>query len=149
MCVCVLSHFSHVFVTPMNCNLLGSSVHGVFQARIWEWVAMPSSRGSSQPRDQTCNSCGSCIAGWFFKAEPLGEPQARDQGLNIHTVHGAFIAKAKCLNLAKAMENSEYYSMESYILEMIKRRQINFSRHIILLFAWLSFGNVLFSHLSS
>ena len=31
----------------INCNLLGSSVHGVFQARILEWVAMPFSRGSS------------------------------------------------------------------------------------------------------
>ena len=35
----------------------GSSVHWIFQARILEWVATPSSRGSSQPRDQTCISC--------------------------------------------------------------------------------------------
>ena len=35
------------------CSLPGSSVHGILQARILEWVAMPSSRGSSQPRDQT------------------------------------------------------------------------------------------------
>ena len=34
----------------MNCSLLGSSVHGISQARILEWVAMPSSRRSSQPR---------------------------------------------------------------------------------------------------
>ena len=32
---------------PMNCNPLGSSVHGILQARIVEWVAIPSSRGSS------------------------------------------------------------------------------------------------------
>ena len=38
---------------PMNCNLLGSSVHGILQARILEWVAISFSRGSSQPRDQT------------------------------------------------------------------------------------------------
>ena len=36
---------------PMDCSLLGSSVHGILQARILEWVAMPSSRGSSGPRD--------------------------------------------------------------------------------------------------
>ena len=36
---------------PMDCSLPGSSVHGILQARILEWVAMPSSRGSSQPRD--------------------------------------------------------------------------------------------------
>jgi len=41
----------------------GSSVHGILQARILEWVAMPFSRGSSQPRDQTQVSC---IAGRFF-----------------------------------------------------------------------------------
>ena len=35
----------------------GSSVHGIFWARILEWVAISSSRGSSQPRDRTCISC--------------------------------------------------------------------------------------------
>ena len=38
---------------PMDCSLPGSSVHGIFQARILEWVAISFSRGSSQPRDQT------------------------------------------------------------------------------------------------
>ena len=38
---------------PLDCSLPHSSVHGILQARILEWVAMPSSRGSSQPRDQT------------------------------------------------------------------------------------------------
>ena len=47
----------------MNCNLLGSSVHGVLQARILEWVAIPFSGGSSQPRGQTLVFC---IAGRFF-----------------------------------------------------------------------------------
>ena len=35
---------------PMDCSLPGSSVHGALQARLLEWVALPSSRGSSQPR---------------------------------------------------------------------------------------------------
>ena len=38
---------------PMDCSPPGSSVHGILQARILEWVAIPSSRGFSQPRDQT------------------------------------------------------------------------------------------------
>ena len=38
---------------PMDCSLPGSSIHGILQARTLEWVAMPSSRGSSRPRDQT------------------------------------------------------------------------------------------------
>ena len=38
---------------PMDCSLLGSSIHGIFQARILEWVAISFSRGSSQPKHQT------------------------------------------------------------------------------------------------
>ena len=37
----------------MDCSLPGSPIHGIFQARILEWVAISFSRGSSQPRDQT------------------------------------------------------------------------------------------------
>ena len=48
---------------PMDCNLPGSSVHEILWARILEWVVMPSSRGSSQPRNQMGLSC---IAGGFF-----------------------------------------------------------------------------------
>ena len=46
---------------PMDCSSPGSSVHGIFQARILEWIAMSFSRGSSQPRDQTCFASISCI----------------------------------------------------------------------------------------
>ena len=38
---------------PMDCSLPGFSVHGIFQARVLEWVAISFSRGSSRPRDQT------------------------------------------------------------------------------------------------
>ena len=48
---------------PMDCCPPDSSVHGILQARILEGVAISSSRGSSQPRDGTCVSCVSCIAG--------------------------------------------------------------------------------------
>ena len=48
---------------PMDCSLPGSSVHGILQGRILEWVAIPFSRGSSWPRDGTQVSC---IAGRFF-----------------------------------------------------------------------------------
>ena len=46
---------------PINCSPPGSSVHGIFQLRILKWVAIPSSRGSSPPRDQTYVSCISCF----------------------------------------------------------------------------------------
>ena len=48
---------------PTDCSPPGPSVQGILQARILEWVAMPSSRGSSQPRDPTQVSY---IAGGFF-----------------------------------------------------------------------------------
>ena len=38
---------------PMDCSLTCSSVHGIFQARVLEWVAISFSRGSSRPRDRT------------------------------------------------------------------------------------------------
>ena len=58
--VCVLSCVQ-LFATPWTVAPPGYSVHGVFQARILEWVAVSSSRESSQPRDQTCISYISCI----------------------------------------------------------------------------------------
>ena len=48
---------------PIDYSPPGFSVHGILQERILEWVAMPSSRGSSLPRDRTLVSC---IAGRFF-----------------------------------------------------------------------------------
>ena len=74
----MLSGFSCVqtLCNPMDCNLPGFSVHGILQARILEWVAMPSSRGSSWPRDQDCVSHSSCTAGRFFITESLGKPNS-------------------------------------------------------------------------
>ena len=53
VCVCVLSCFSRVLSVRayMDCSPLGSSVHGILEARIMEWVAIPSSSGASWPRD--------------------------------------------------------------------------------------------------
>ena len=59
---------------PMDCSPPGSSVHGILQARILEWVAIPLSKGSSQPRDRTQISFSSCTASRFFTTEPLGKP---------------------------------------------------------------------------
>ena len=57
---------------PTDCSLLGSSVHGISQARILVWVAISFSRGSSQPRDRMWVSC---LAGKFFTTEPPGKPK--------------------------------------------------------------------------
>ena len=72
MYACMLS--CPTFCDPMDCSLLGSSVHGILQARILEWVVISFSRGSSQPRDQTRVPCVSCIAGGFFTRVLPGKP---------------------------------------------------------------------------
>ena len=51
---------------PMDCSPPGSSVHGIFQARILEWVASSFSRASSQPKDKTWISLSPALASWFF-----------------------------------------------------------------------------------
>ena len=64
VCVCGLIIQSRpTLCDATNYSPPGSSVHGILQARIWEWVVMPSSRGSSQLRDWTQVSC---IAGGYF-----------------------------------------------------------------------------------
>ena len=52
-----------ILCDPMDCCLPGSSVHGILQARILEWVAISFSRGTSRPWDGTCVSC---VIGRFF-----------------------------------------------------------------------------------
>ena len=79
--LCVLNCFSRVwlFVTPMDRCPPGFSVCEILQARILEWVAMPSSRGSSWPRDQAPISCISYIAGGFFIASTTWDTPLKDK----------------------------------------------------------------------
>ena len=55
---------------PLDCSLPGSSVHGILQAWTLEWVAMPSFRGSSRPRDQPASLLSPAWAGRFFTTRP-------------------------------------------------------------------------------
>ena len=59
---------------PVDYSLPSSSVHGILQARILEWVAISFSRGSSWPRNRNCISCIFCVAVGFFTTEPQGKP---------------------------------------------------------------------------
>ena len=67
VCPCMLSLQSCLTpYDPIDYSLPGSSVHEILQARILEWVAISSSRGSSQPTDQTHGSVSPALAGKFF-----------------------------------------------------------------------------------
>ena len=67
-CCCLVAKSYLILCNPMIYSWPGSSVHGISQARILQWVAISSSRGSSQPTDQTCWLARS--AGRFFTTEP-------------------------------------------------------------------------------
>ena len=56
----------------MDCSPPGSSIHGIFQARVLEWVAISFSRGSSRPRDQTqvFRIAGRCFTVWATREAP-------------------------------------------------------------------------------
>ena len=59
VCVCVYVHaqLCLTLCDLMDCSLPSSSIHGIFQARILEWVVISYCKGYSWPRDQTCVSC--------------------------------------------------------------------------------------------
>ena len=73
---------------PMDCSPLGFSVCGILQTRILEWVAFPSSRGSSQPRDRTQVSH---IAGRLYSLSRQGS-RARASG-----AHSCCVSRVSCL----------------------------------------------------
>ena len=72
--VCIAAVYSlsrdQLFSDPMDCSLPGSSVHGIFQPRILDWVAISFFRGSSWSRNRAQVSW---IAGEFFTSEPPGK----------------------------------------------------------------------------
>ena len=61
ICICLVAHLCLTFCSSMDCSPPGSSIHGISQARILEWVAILYSRGSSWPRYRTRVSCVSGI----------------------------------------------------------------------------------------
>ena len=62
VCVCRLSHWVlSGSCDPIDCSPPGSSVHGISQARMWDWASISFSRRSSWPKDQNCISGASCL----------------------------------------------------------------------------------------
>ena len=86
---------------PMDCNLPGSSVHGILQARILEWVATPFSRESSQPRDWTwvpCTAGGFCIF-WATWDAPMSNNAAQIVSLQfflLRYIYSTVLISFKC-----------------------------------------------------
>ena len=77
MCVCVCGQSCLILCDPMDCTRLAPLSMRILQARILEWVAISSSRGSSWLRDQTHVSCVSCISRWVLYHSTIWEAQAK------------------------------------------------------------------------
>ena len=75
---------------PVDCSLPASSVHGILQTRILEWVAMPSSRGSSQPGIEPASLLSTALAGEFFTTSATWEALFNYKKLNF--INGMNIA---------------------------------------------------------
>ena len=123
VCVCerVLSLFSYVrlCVTPRDCNWPGSSVHGTSQARILEWVAIPSSRGSSRPRDRTRVSLPA-LAGKFFTTSTPWEARPSVYYTSINSIYMTQLA-SRVLVISKLFSLPAGWGDAAWALEGSRR----------------------------
>ena len=96
---------------PMDCSPLGSSVHGISQARILEWVATPFSRGSSQHRDRTRSPA---LQADSLPSEPLGIPYIMDKSSWVSPLSCSIISDHRVAQMIKhlsAMRETQVQSL--------------------------------------
>ena len=74
ICVCSVAQLCLTLRDPKNCSLPGSSFHGIFQARILEWVAVFLLQGPSDSDIKLASFASPVLAGRFFASEPRGKP---------------------------------------------------------------------------
>ena len=135
--VCLCTQSWPTLCNPMGCSLLGSSARGIFQARILEWVAISSSRESSQPRDGTTVSYMPCLGGWILL--PL-----RHLGISFHysrplfTGHPSFIS----LHLLSFMYQGYllYNHLSHWLMKKSRRRIHSSSLTVVLILCELAEG---------
>ena len=70
---------------PMDCSPPGSSVHGIFQARVLEWVAISIPGDLPDPGIELMSPASPAMAGRFFTTAPPGKPLSDQGNQNIHT----------------------------------------------------------------
>ena len=93
----------------MDYSLPGFSVHGILQARILDWVAVPFSRGSSQPSNQTRVSC--TAGGFFTSLAPRDAPKITQAGLYICVISKRRNNTFKCIEnpILNVVSEKGYY----------------------------------------
>ena len=110
-CYCWVAQLCLALCDPMSCSPPGFSVHGISQARILEWVAISSSRGSSGPRDWTSVSCiaGRLLYHWATgeaPKPPLKPLHRENQGFS---TLGAFICPKVTSSLSSVSTGEEVH----------------------------------------
>ena len=110
----------------MNCGLPGSSVYGILQARILEWVAVPSCRGFSQPRDQTGSSA--------LQVDSTAEPLEKLLGLTLAPVISLSISEIH--SLENVLETTVWVSMllatgEALLSGSLRRQNLEIQVYIL------------------
>ena len=108
MRACSLSQSCPTLCDPTDCGQPGSSVSGIFQAGILEWVAVSSSsRGSSRPRDRTHVSCISCTGRQILCPCTTWEAQYRPLGSTDHELdqnnHNLLVAYCTILDFMHSL----------------------------------------------
>ena len=98
----LVSQLCLTLCNPLDCSSPGSPVHGILQARILEWVAIPFSKGSPQPRDRTGSLA---LADTFYHLIHQGGPKKGriDKYPQIKKASGKYCRKLKLLNINKAV----------------------------------------------
>ena len=106
----------------MDCSLPGSSILGIFQARVLEWVAISSSRGSSQPRDRTQVSC---IAGRRFTVWAIYTIIEFSKLFSILYFQTVSSLEYSSIYLLSTVQNNSSFSLPKY--QLFKLNQTNFN----------------------
>ena len=109
---------------PMDHSLPGSSVHGILQARILEWVAMPSSRGLFLTQGWKESLCLLCLLHWQAGSLPLVSPGTTSVTWEdlVNTSNSKTLIIVECCMIYKAFWNSLYiYTLRKYYANNIKR----------------------------
>ena len=140
---------------PVDCSLPGSSVHGIFQAIVLEWIAISFSRGSSRPRDRTWVSLivDRCFtiwatrevrAQWYVYAAAAAKSlqscptlcDPMDRSLPGSSVHGIF--QARVLEWVAIAFSGGTCTVSTYLLNWMSDGLNNYENIVITLFYWLT-----------
>ena len=124
---------------PVDCSLPGSSVLGILQARVLEWVAMPFFWGSSQPRDQIHVSCVSCTDRWILCFWTMGKATNFSQYQSISQYENQHVSYTTLLFTMFNNRDSVLYPLLELNVYIFKQR-LKFL--FFIMYLWISSGTI-------